>query len=121
MVFGLLSACSQANFTSSNSGDASSLSDVEPPLASEIDTDEEKEEVAQKYGCPDPDSVKKVKVCHIPPGNPAAQHTICVSVNALPALTGVLPTPLRDYLGDCKPSAPPAPPAPSPTPNVDDI
>ncbi len=28
---------------------------------------------------------KKVKICHIPPGNPCNQHEICVSINAVPA------------------------------------
>jgi hypothetical protein len=34
------------------------------------------------YYCPSP---KKVLICHIPPGNPANSHTICVSTNAVQA------------------------------------
>jgi|AntAceMinimDraft_17_1070374.scaffolds.fasta_scaffold02286_3 uncharacterized repeat protein (TIGR01451 family) len=38
----------------------------------------------------------KVLVCHIPPGNPENAHTICISINALPAhLT------MGDYIGPC--------------------
>ena len=33
----------------------------------------------------DPGSVKKTTICHIPPGNPANAHTICVGNAAVPA------------------------------------
>lgn len=38
----------------------------------------------------------KVTICHIPPGNPAAQHTISVSSSAVPAHLAH-----GDYLGSC--------------------
>jgi hypothetical protein len=38
----------------------------------------------------------KVLVCHIPPGNPENRHTICVSINAVPAHLAH-----GDYLGPC--------------------
>lgn len=44
---------------------------------------------------------KKQAVCHIPPGNPANAHTICISVNAVDkhlSLHG-------DYLGACDPGS----------------
>lgn len=40
----------------------------------------------------------KVKVCHVPPGNPGNCKTICVSVNAVQALLNN-----GSYLGDCLP------------------
>lgn len=48
----------------------------------------------------------KVLVCHIPPGNPANAHTICISPNAVPAHLAH-----GDVLGECTPPPPP-PPAP---------
>jgi hypothetical protein len=33
----------------------------------------------------DPADTKKTTVCHIPPGNPANAHTICVGNDAVPA------------------------------------
>lgn len=38
----------------------------------------------------------KVLICHIPPGNPENRHTICVSINAVPAHLAH-----GDYLGPC--------------------
>jgi hypothetical protein len=35
--------------------------------------------------CPNPNDDVKVKICHIPPGNPEGAHTIEVSVSAVPA------------------------------------
>lgn len=43
---------------------------------------------------------QKVLICHIPPGNPANAHTICVSPNAVNAhLNGN--NSHNDFLGDC--------------------
>jgi hypothetical protein len=39
---------------------------------------------------------QKVLICHIPPGNPENRHTICVSINAVPAHLAH-----GDYLGPC--------------------
>jgi hypothetical protein len=39
---------------------------------------------ADLHAC-DPGSVKKTTICHIPPGNPANAHTICVGNAAVPA------------------------------------
>lgn len=46
----------------------------------------------------DDDDNKKVTICHIPPGNPAAKHTITVSESALDAHLGH-----GDTLGACPP------------------
>ena len=46
----------------------------------------------------DPQSTKKTTICHIPPGNPANAHTLCIGNPGVPAH-------LRnhgDYLGPCK-------------------
>ncbi|OQW48421.1 MAG: hypothetical protein A4S09_04385 [Proteobacteria bacterium SG_bin7] len=45
-----------------------------------------------------------VKVCHVPPGNPDAQHTIVISVAALRAHLGNHGDgEVVDYSGECKP------------------
>lgn len=45
---------------------------------------------------------KKVVVCHIPPGNPANAHSICISPNGVPAHLAH-----GCHLGDCAPPLPP--------------
>ena len=44
----------------------------------------------------DPSDTKKTTVCHIPPGNPANAHTICVGNAAVPAHLDH-----GDFLGTC--------------------
>src|SRR3954471_21887996 len=44
----------------------------------------------------DPANAKKTTVCHIPPGNPANEHTICVGDAAVPAHLAH-----GDVLGSC--------------------
>ena len=67
-------------------------------------------------GC-DPQDKKKTTICHLPPGNPANEHTLCVGNPAVPAHLAH-----GDYLGVCA-SAPPcgddggAPPPPPPPPS----
>ena len=51
-------------------------------------------------GCTNP---KKVLICHIPPGNPANQHDICVSTHAVEAHQ----THHGDAVGACSPQPPP--------------
>src|SRR5258707_557963 len=51
---------------------------------------------ADLHAC-DPGSVKKTTICHIPPGNPANAHTICVGNAAVPAHLQNH----GDYLGAC--------------------
>jgi hypothetical protein len=45
----------------------------------------------------DPQDVKKTTICHIPPGNPANAHTLCVGNAAVPAHLQNH----GDYLGAC--------------------
>lgn len=64
----------------------------------------------------------KTTVCHIPPGNPANKHTICVGNPAVPAHLAH-----GDFLGSCcgagTPTPPPTddmgPPPPPPPPAAD--
>jgi hypothetical protein len=51
----------------------------------------------------DPTDAKKTTVCHIPPGNPANEHTICVGNAAVPAHMAH-----GDNLGSCCAKTPPA-------------
>jgi hypothetical protein len=44
----------------------------------------------------DPADTKKTTVCHIPPGNPANEHTICVGNPAVPAHLAH-----GDFVGSC--------------------
>ena len=50
----------------------------------------------------DPQDTKKTTVCHIPPGNPANAHTICVGNPAVPAHLAH-----GDHLGECVGMCPP--------------
>lgn len=54
-----------------------------------------------------PDQTKKTTICHIPPGNPANAHTICVGNAAVPAHVQNH----GDTIGEC-PSEPPCDPPP---------
>jgi hypothetical protein len=59
---------------------------------------------AHLHAC-DPQDTKKTTICHVPPGNPANAHTLCIGNAAVPAHLRNHP----DYLGPCK-SEPPCPP-----------
>lgn len=60
---------------------------------------------------------KKVLICHIPPGNPANAHEICVGEPAVAAHVKNH----GDPIGPCPPSStPPATDAGTPTPPADD-
>ncbi|MBS1964048.1 MAG: hypothetical protein JST04_17680 [Bdellovibrionales bacterium] len=57
--------------------------------------------------------LEKVLVCHVPPGNPAAAHTICISVNGAVhghdvPLDGSISPVSGDYIGECMAPAAPA-------------
>ena len=62
---------------------------------------------AALHAC-DPSDVKKTTICHIPPGNPANAHTICVGNAAVPAHLQNH----GDSIGPCKVEMP-CPPPPS--------
>ncbi len=67
-----------------------------------------------KYGCVDPSDEakdsndKKILICHIPPGNPKAAHSICVAVPGAINGHGIDPktclSPVGDYCGACRPA-----------------
>jgi hypothetical protein len=59
---------------------------------------------AHLHAC-DPQDTKKTTICHVPPGNPANAHTLCIGNAAVPAHLRNHP----DSLGPCK-SEPPCPP-----------
>jgi hypothetical protein len=54
----------------------------------------------------DPDNKKKTTICHVPPGNPANAHTLCIGNAAVEAHLRNHP----DYLGPCKRETPCPPP-----------
>jgi hypothetical protein len=56
-----------------------------------------------------PNDVKKTTICHIPPGNPANAHTICVGNAAVPAHVANH----GDSIGACQNERPCQPPPPS--------
>jgi hypothetical protein len=61
---------------------------------------------ARLHAC-DPSETHKTTICHLPPGNPANAHTLCIGNAAVDAH-------LRnhgDYLGPCKVEAPCLPPS----------
>ena len=59
---------------------------------------------AHLHAC-DPQDTKKTTICHVPPGNPANAHTLCIGNAAVPAHLRNHP----DSLGPCK-IEPPCPP-----------
>jgi hypothetical protein len=70
----------------------------------------------------DPSETKKVTICHIPPGNPANAHTLCVGSPALDAhlAHGDAQGPCAcPQAGDPAPDPDPAP-GPDPAPPVSD-
>ena len=59
----------------------------------------------------DPSDTKKTTICHIPPGNPANAHTLCVGNAAVPAHVRNH----GDPVGAPCPNETPCPPPPPPT------
>jgi hypothetical protein len=55
----------------------------------------------------EPDQTHKTTICHVPPGNPANAHTLCIGTPAVKHHLANHP----DYLGPCKPEIPCPPPA----------
>jgi hypothetical protein len=64
------------------------------------------EMTASVHAC-DPQDHKKTTICHVPPGNPANAHTLCIGNPAVAHHLANHP----DYLGPCKDEAPCPPPA----------
>ena len=59
--------------------------------------------ITGKNGQPECTNPKKVLICHIPPGNPANAHDICVSTHAVEPHQ----THHGDTVGACNPQPPP--------------
>jgi hypothetical protein len=59
----------------------------------------------------DPSETHKTTICHIPPGNPANAHTLCIGNPAVPAHLDNH----GDHLGACENERPCTPPPPPPT------
>jgi len=51
--------------------------------------------------CPTPGNPTKTSICHLPPGNPANAHQVCIDADAVPAHLEH-----GDYLGECVECAP---------------
>ena len=51
---------------------------------------------------PPPPSSGEMTICHIPPGNYNARHTITIGVSAWPAHQGHCAQGTCDYIGSCK-------------------
>jgi hypothetical protein len=70
------------------------------------------EKGAKLHAC-EPGNMKKTTICHVPPGNPANAHTLCIGNAAVPAHLEHHP----DYLGPCH-NETPCPPPPPPGGNM---
>lgn len=97
-----LSACGETKFSvdrvQADQVKASDVVDTETPRTPEeqerIDSEVERN-ICDKHG-------KKVRICHIPPGNPDNRHTICIGRSALPAHVGRHGVDDdHDYVGSC--------------------
>ncbi|HEY8923495.1 MAG TPA: hypothetical protein VIU64_03880 [Polyangia bacterium] len=66
-------------------------------------------------GACDPQDTKKTTICHVPPGNPANAHTICVGSSAVPHHMKNH----GDLVGACQAETM-CPPPPPPPPSCDD-
>ena len=98
---GWIVSCGETRFSSDidpNHVKASDVVDEDTPR-----TGEEQEiidRVVEENICDD--KGKKVRICHIPPGNPANRHTICIGYPALKAHVGCHGVDDdRDYVGHC--------------------
>lgn len=102
-----LTGCSETEFTStassSEKGTVKSSSDVELEEVVEIIEQEGEDEIPAEFRCGPKN--RKVKICHVPPGNPAAKHTICIGAPAVRAHLNLhiakSDANIRDTLGDC--------------------
>lgn len=99
----VITACGATKF--SNSGSTVNLQSVDDN-GNEIVTEPgpdldiliEQPEQAEAYSC----GKKKITICHVPPGNAAAAHTLCISKCAVTAhLREHARDNHSDYLGAC--------------------
>ena len=122
---------------SAGSRDLASGGGVSPDSDVNSDEPENSEDqempIATSGACGENAHSNKVEICHVPPGNPLAAHTICISKNALGG-HGLDPERVKnhvmhsdDYLGKCGGSggssgstsggSPDPSPSPSPIPD----
>ncbi|MGE0761889.1 MAG: hypothetical protein AB7N80_01295 [Bdellovibrionales bacterium] len=97
--------CSDTEFSSTSSASAKSVQEGQPTVEEIVDDgeiDPEEGELLDRAECGLNRRDKKVNICHVPSGNIANSHTLCVSRNALAAHIG------RhgegddvDYIGKC--------------------
>ncbi|HEX4924524.1 MAG TPA: hypothetical protein VFV50_10575 [Bdellovibrionales bacterium] len=126
-------ACSQASFENQPS----------QVLSPRVSVEEGMNDAVVLSHCDCGEGGRKVRICHVPPGNPENAHTICISRSALQkhldnheADNGD-----SDYMGACgdpddgddgddnddndddgpNPMPTPMPPGPTPNPDLDDI
>jgi hypothetical protein len=64
------------------------------------------DKTAEIRACTPKEETHKTTICHIPPGNPANAHTLCIGNQAVPAHLQNH----GDYLGPCKAEQPCPPP-----------
>lgn len=98
---GMISACGNTEFQGNGGMSAQGKSSRIPAYKLLIDPD-----LAQQFSCGN--NGKKVEICHVPPGNPANAHTLCIGAPAVAhhlanhhAANGD-----SDYLGACGASVP---------------
>ncbi len=89
----LIASCGgQASFEQK----AGAFSGGDVDYVTDINSPEDLAAALELYGCGE--DGQKMNVCHIPPGNPAAEHNICIGVPAVDTHVDHH----QDYLGDCK-------------------
>lgn len=74
----LLTACGKTEFSGGTSEASSKALEVENPPLSDL---AENPDLAKNYSC----GKDKVKICHVPEGNPANAHSICIGKAAVQA------------------------------------
>src|SRR4051794_20439444 len=80
IVTALLCACG----SSGSSGESGSAKVAQMRLGPSLEKAAQQPQLLNDYPCSTADS-RKVMLCHVPPGNPDAKHTICVGRPALNA------------------------------------
>ena len=99
----LISGCGKTNFSASD-GSSFKAGDVEEG-DSTGEIVQEGEEVDDPADLPEADGTckgNKILICHVPPGNPANAHELCLPEPAIPAhLEHVAATGEKDALGAC--------------------
>jgi len=123
ILFGL-SGCNDTGFSRTPAA-SSSLAQTNMDGGNMHPTDKHDEDTShdESQDCSAP-SGNQVMICHVPPGNPSARHTICVGINGAQNGHGLnLADPAAigghggDTLGACGAVAPEPQPSSNPSPN----